>query len=298
MEKILRHVLIAGLLIIVGLGLVYVSSYTVSESEYVILTQFGKPSGAVQEAGLHWKLPGFFETINRFDRRIHIFSTQPIQLMLGDKNPIVLTSFICWRIQDPLLFFQSLANTETATQKLGDMVNSQLGNALGELKITNIINTDSSEIKLEGLESAILQNINTGAMEKYGIEVVQAGISRIAYPTVVADAVYNRMKSEREKEALKYRAEGREEATKIKAKADREVTEILSEAYKQAQILKGQGDQKALEIYSKAYGKDREFFEFTKSMETYKDILGSRSTLVISTDSDMLKYLNNPQAAE
>ncbi|MBN1626225.1 MAG: protease modulator HflC [Deltaproteobacteria bacterium] len=298
MERYIRHVLIAGLLVAAGLGLVYLSTYKVSESEYVILTQFGKPSGAIQEAGLHWKLPGFLETINRFDRRIHIFATQPIQLMLGDKNPIVLTSFICWRIQDPLLFFQSLANTETATQKLGDMINSQLGNALGDLKITNIINTDVNEIKLEGLESAILKNINAGAKDKYGIEVVQAGISRIAYPTVVADAVYNRMKSEREKEALKYRAEGREEATKIKAKADREVTEILSEAYKQAQILKGQGDQKALEIYSKAYGKDREFFEFTKSMETYRDILGAKSTLVISTDSDMLKYLNNPKGAE
>jgi membrane protease subunit HflC len=295
MAQHIRRLLIATLLIVIGLGLVYVSSYTVSESEYVILTQFGKPSGVVQEAGVHFKWPGFFETVNRFDRRIHTLSTQPIQLLLGDKNPIVLTSFICWRIQDPLLFFQSLANTETATLKLGDMVNAQLGNALGDLKISQVINTDASEIRLKELEGKILANINTGAQEKYGIEVVQTGISRIAYPTVVAEAVYNRMKSEREKEALKFRAEGREEATKIKAKADREVTEILSEANKQAEILKGQGDQEALKIYSEAYGKDREFFEFIKSMETYQDILGAESTLVISTDSELLKYLNTPQ---
>jgi membrane protease subunit HflC len=279
----------------VGLGLVCVSSYTVSEREYVILTQFGKPSGVVEDAGFHFKRPGFLETVNRFDRRIHILSTQPIQLLLGDKNPIVLTSFICWRIHDPLLFFQSLANTETATLKLGDMANAQLGNALGNLKITNIINTDASEIMLEELEEKILKTINTGAKEKYGIEVVRAGISRIAYPKVVAQAVYNRMKSEREKEALKFRAEGREAAVKIKARADREVTEILSEANKQSEILRGEGDRKALGIYSEAYGKDKAFFEFTKSMETYRDILGDESTLILSTDSEMLKHLNTPQ---
>lgn len=291
----MRHFLIISLLIVIGLGFVYVSSYTVSESEYVILTQFGKPSGAIKTAGFNWKWPGFFETVNKFDRRIHIFTTQPIQLLLGDKNPIVLTSYICWRIQEPLLFFQSLANIDTATQKLGDMVNSQLGNALGDFKLTNIINTDPSEVKLIALEKNILKNINLGAKEKYGIEVIQVGIRRIAYPAVVAEAVYNRMRSEREKEALKFRAEGREEATKIKAKADREVTEILAEAYKQMQILKGKGDQKALKIYSDAYGKDKEFFEFTKSMEIYKDILNGKSTLIMSTESDVFKYLNNPQ---
>ena len=291
----MRYFLIISSLILIGLGLVYASSFTVSESEYVILTQFGKPSGTIKTSGFNWKRPGFFETVNRFDRRIHIFTTQPIQLLLGDKNPIVLTSYICWRIQEPLLFFQSLANTDVATQKLGDMVNSQLGNALGNLKITNIINTDLSEIKLTGLEQSILNNINSGAKEKYGIEVIQVGIRRIAYPTVVAEAVYNRMRSEREKEALKFRAEGMEEATKIKAKADREVTEILAEAYKQAQILKGEGDQKALKIYSEAYGKDKEFFEFTKSMETYQEILSRKSTLILSTDSDIFKYLNNAQ---
>lgn len=294
----MRHFLIACLLVALGLGLLYISSFTVSESEYVVLTQFGKPSGTITEAGFNWKRPGFLETVSRFDRRIQIFTTQPIQLLLGDKNPIVVTSYICWRIQDPLLFFQSLAGQETATQKLGDMVNSQLGNALGDFSLTDIINTEAAKVKLSILEAGILEKISSGASEKYGIEVTQTGISRIAYPTVVADAVYNRMKSEREKEALKYRAEGREEAAKMRAKADRQVTEILAEAYKQAQILKGEGDQKALNIYAEAYGKDQEFFEFTKSMEAYKDILGQKSTLILSTDSDVFKYLGSARGGE
>lgn len=291
----MRHFFIMSSAIAIILGGVYMSSFTVSEREYVILTQFGKPAGTIKTAGFNWKRPGFLETANRIDRRIHTFTTQPIQLLLGDKNPIVLTTYICWRVQEPLLFFQSLVNTDIATQKLGDMVNSQLANALGDFKLGNIINTDPSEAKLNTLEERILKNTNVGAQGKYGIEVVQVGVRRIAYPAVVADAVYNRMRSEREKEAMKFRAEGREEATKIKAMADREVTEILAEAYKQAEILKGEGDQKALKIYSDAYGKDREFFEFTKSMETYKSILGRKSTLIISTDSDIFRYLNNPQ---
>jgi membrane protease subunit HflC len=294
----MRHLLIACLVVVLGLGLLWVSSFTVSEREYVVLTQFGKPSGIITEAGFNWKRPGFLETVSRFDRRVQIFTTQPIQLLLGDKNPIVVTSYICWRIQDPLLFFQSLASKETATQKLGDMVNSQLGNALGDYSLSDIINTEAANVKLGVLETGILEKINSGASEKYGIEVTQTGISRIAYPTVVAEAVYNRMKSEREKEALKYRAEGREEAAKMRAKADRQVTEIMAEAYKQAQILKGEGDQKALNIYAEAYGKDLEFFEFTKSMEAYKDILGKKSTLILSTDSDVFRYLGSARGGE
>ena len=263
-----------------------------------MLTQFGKPTTTISKAGLHWKLPGFFETINRIDRRTHVFTTQPIQLLLGDKNPVVLTCYVCWRVHNPLLFFQSLLNAGIATQKMGDMVNSQLGSVLGEFTMDSIINTNPSMIKLATIEERILGNTNVKTKEKYGIEMVQVGIRRIAYPNIVADAVYNRMRSEREKEAKKFRAEGKEQATTIEAKADREVTEILAEAYKKAQILKGKGDQKSLKIYSEAYGKDKEFFEFTKSMEVYKDILSKKSTLILSTDSDLFRYLNNPQGAK
>jgi len=291
----MRYTSIICATLIFILVVVFTSVFTVSEREYVVLTRFGKPTTTISKAGLHWKLPGFFETINRIDRRTHVFTTQPIQLLLGDKNPVVLTCYVCWRVHNPLLFFQSLVNAGIATQKMGDMVNSQLGSVLGEFTMDNIINTNPSMIKLATIEERILGNTNVKTKEKYGIEMVQVGIRRIAYPNIVADAVYNRMRSEREKEAKKFRAEGKEKATTIEAKADREVTEILAEAYKKAQILKGKGDQKSLKIYSEAYGKDKEFFEFTKSMEVYKDILSKKSTLIFSTDSDLFRYLNNPQ---
>jgi membrane protease subunit HflC len=291
----MRYILIICIMLVVILGFFFMITFTASEKEYVVLTRFGKPTRTISTSGLYNKLPGFLETVNRIDRRTHVFTTQPIQLLLGDKNPIVLTCYVCWRVRDPLLFFQSLVNAGIATQKLGDMVNSQLGSVLGKFTLGNIINTIPTEVKISTIEDLILENTNVGAQEKYGIELVQVGIRRIAYPIIVADAVYNRMRSEREKETMKYLAEGRKEAAKIEAKADREVTEILAEAYKKAQILKGEGDQQSLKIYSEAYGKDKEFFEFTKSMEVYKDILNQKSTLILSTDSDLFRYLNDPQ---
>ena len=291
----MRYIFIICVALVVILGFVFMSTFTVSERECIVLTKFGKPTRTISISGLYFKQPGFLETVNRIDRRTHVFTTQPIQLLLGDKNPVVFTCYVCWRVRDPLLFFQSLINAEIATQKLGDMINSQLGSVLGDFTLGNVINTTPAEVKISTIEGRILKNTNVGAQEKYGIEVVQVGIRRIAYPTIVADAVYNRMRSEREKEAMKYRAEGREEAAKIEAKADREVSELLAEAYKKAQIFKGEGDQKSLKIYSEAYSKDKEFFEFIKSMEVYKDILSQKSTLVLSTDSDLFRYLNNPQ---
>ncbi len=294
----MRTAVTAILLLALLAGLAAVSTYTVSEREYVVLTQFGKPIRTVSETGLYLKRPGFLETANRIERRTHVFNTQPIQLLLGDQNPIVLTCYVCWRVRDPLLFFQSVVTAEIAAQKLGDMVNSQLGNTLGDYRLESIINTTPGRVKLSEIEDKILKSTNAKTRDKYGLEVVQVGIRRLAYPTIVADAVYNRMRSEREKEAKKYRAEGKEEATVIKAKADRAVTEILAEAYKNAEIRKGEGDQQALKIYSAAYGKDEEFFEFMKSMEVYQNILNKNSTLVLSTDSNLFRYLNNPAGKE
>ncbi len=286
----MKYAAAAAALIVSAVLIVYISSFTVSEREHVVLTQFGKPARTITRAGLNWKRPGLLETVNRIDRRVHTFTTQPIQLLLGDKNPIVLTCYICWKVSDPLLFFQSLVSTDVAVQKLGDMVNSQLGNALGDYALSDIINTDPANVRLDDLENAIQTNTNSNARRKYGIEVVQAGIRRIAYPAIVADAVYNRMRSERQKEAKKYRAEGKEEAAKIKARTDREVAEILAEAEKKAHILRGEGEQQALKIYSRVYGMDKEFFRFTKSMDVYKEILGSNSTVILSTDSEIFKY--------
>lgn len=269
----------------------FTAAYTVNEQEYAIITQFGKPVRIVEEAGLYFKLPAFLQNINRVDKFVKNFTTQPIQLLLGDKNPVILTCYVCWQIEDPLSFFESLSTNLIAAQKLGDMVNSQLGGVLGDYTINNIINTQTEMVKLEEIENIIIENANKNTRESYGIKIVSLGIRRILYPSIVAESVYERMRAEREKEARKFRAEGKEEASKIQASTDKQVAEILSDAYKQSEIIKGEGDKRAMEVYADAYSKNPDFFEYSKSLETYCDILKDKSTVILSTDSDLFKFL-------
>jgi len=267
-------------------------AFTVRRSEYAIVTRFGRPVRVLDKAGLHWKWPAPIENVLRFDSRISVFETQLIQRLLGDKNPILAQCFVAWRIKDPLLYRQSLFARENAEQKLSDLVNSQMSNVLGDYLLQNVISTSPGEVKLDEIENRIRVGANLKTQEKYGITVVDVGFKRLVYPEAVAMAVYDRMASEREKEANKHRAEGTLEAAKIRAQTNTEESRILSAAFREAEIIKGDGDSRAMKIYADAYGRDPEFYRFLKSLEVYKTILAEKTTLVLSTESELLKYLN------
>lgn len=283
--------LIFLIIAVIALVLVRYSLFTVNEKEFVIVTRFGKPMRTLDRAGLYFKRPGFLETANRMEKRAKVFKTQPIQLLLGDKNPLILTCYVCWKISDPLMFLQSITSSEIVEQKIGDMVNSLLGSTLGDYTIENIINVKPGLVKLEEIEARILSESEQKAIEKYGIKIIDVGIRRLAYPQIVTQSVYNRMRAERDKEAKKYLAEGKEEAAKIEAQTDREVSQIIAEANKESEILKGGGDKEAMATYAEAYSQDPEFFEFTKSLEACREILQKKSTLILSTESEIFKYL-------
>jgi modulator of FtsH protease HflC len=285
-----KAIILSGLLFLAAA--IYLCTYTVNEREWVIVTEFGKPVRIIKDAGLHVKAPGFIHKVNNFDRRTQLFEIPPVQLLLSDKNPIIASCYVAWRILDPLIFFQSLGKLEDAKQKLSDMINSQLVITLGDYGIGNVINTDQGEVKLEELENKIRENSLTNAREQYGVEIIKVGIQRLAYPQVVVSAVLQRMKSERNKEAAKLRAEGDEQAAIIEAEADREASAIVSEAEKQALLLRGAADGEAMRLYGETYGRDPRFFAFIKSMEMYKKILDDQTTLILSTDSGLLKYLD------
>lgn len=321
----MKKVLILIVLPIILCALVYASAYTVNERESVVVTQFGRWVRTEDEAGLYFKLPGGIQKVNRFDRRLNVFETQELQLLLKGKDPIIVSCYVAWKIEDPLKFFQSLGSVDdpmaNATRKLTDMVNSDLGGVLGECGIESIISVkgarpdlkkaagkeDAAETKdarrasekrdLSRIEDVVLAGSNARAMERYGIAIVQLGVRRLAYPNVVSDAVYQRMAAEREKEAEKLRAEGREAANKIETEADTEAKRILAAAYRDGEIKKGEGDKKAMETYRKAYSQDTEFFDFLRSLETYQAILDAKSTLILSTRSELFKYLS-PEAKE
>ena len=279
------------IIVIIVVGLAYYSLFTVNEKEFVVVTRFGKPVRTLEQAGLYFKRPGLLETVNRIERRAKVFKTQPIQLLLGDKNPLIITCYICWKISDPLTFLQSVTSSDIVDQKIGDMVNSLLGSTLGDYTIENIINVKPELVKIEEIEARILAESEQKAIEKYGIKIIDVGVRRLAYPQIVTQSVYNRMRAERDKEAKKYLAEGKEEAAKIEAQTDKEVAQIIAEANKESEILKGQGDKEAMNIYAEAYGQDRGFFEFTKSLEACREVLKNKSTLILSTESEIFKYL-------
>lgn len=265
--------------------------YTVKNYEVVIITQFGKPVRTIKKAGLHLKLPGMIEQVNRFDRRVGVFETAPTQLLLGDKKPIIISCFVAWTVDTPLAFFQSVGDVPNAIQKISDMVNSRLSIVLGDYTDEDIINTDPDMVKLPKIEAHMVKVANEQARERYGIHILKIGVQRLAYPSAVVEAVYDRMKSERRKEADKIKAEGAEVAGRLMAKADKEAREIKAEADKQALVLAGEGELEAMRIYTQAYGQDPELYEFLQSLNTYKEILGKETTLILSTESELFKYL-------
>ncbi len=287
MKKFTLLLIILGILIILGA----LSIFTVNEKEIAIVTRFGDPVRIEREPGWHWKLPGFLEKINYLDKRIHVFKSRPIQLLLEDQNPIIMTCYVCWQINDPLVFFQALGTSGTAEEKLGDMVNARLENVLGDYTLSQIINIDPEKVKLNEIEERILRECNEQARDQYGLNVVDLGIRRITYPTIVAEAVYNRMKSDREKEAKRYRAEGGEAAAKIEAEADMQASRIRAEANRDAEITKGEGDKEAIRIRGEAYSQAPELFDFLDSLDTYRKIIGRETTLILSLDSDLFRFL-------
>jgi len=287
MKKFTLLLIILGILVCV----IALSVFTVNEKEIAIITRFGDPVRIVTKAGPHRKLPGFLEKVNLLDKRIHTFKPRPLQLMLKDQNPIIMTCYVCWQISDPLAFFQALGTQNIAEEKLGDMVNARLGNVLGDYILSQIINVEPDKVKLSEIEEQILRESNDQARDQYGLKVVDIGIRRITYPSTNTEAVYNRMKSDRETEAKKYRAEGGEAASRIEAEADRKVSEILSEASREAEITKGEGDKESIKIRGEAYSQAPELFEFLDSLDTYRKILGRETTMILSLNSDLFRYL-------
>lgn len=271
--------------------LIYFSTFINQKGEYIIITMFGKPVRIITCPGLYIKMPGFIHTVNRFDARQDIFKTNPVQMLLGDKNPIIITTFVIWKIDDPLIFFQALGARELAVNKLNDMINSELSEKLSFYSLDDIVNIEADKVRIAEIEKSVAISANEKTLQNYGINTISVGIRRINYPAIVAEAVYNRMKAEREKEAKRVRAEGIEEATRIRAETDRMVSEILSDANKQAEIIKGEGDYKASLIIGEAYGQDIELFELLKTLDALEKIINEDSIIILSTNNPLFRLL-------
>ena len=258
--------------------------FIVDVTQTAIVVQLGKPVRTVIEPGLQFKIP-FIQNVIHFDKRLLDYDTTSQDVITQDKKTLLLDNFAKWRIKDPLKVYEAFQTQQAALGRLDDIIYSELRVELGRHDLVEIVSTARSKI----METVTARaNVKAAA---YGIELDDVRIKRADLPEQNEKAVFTRMEAEREREAKRYRSEGAEEAQKIRSEAEKEREIILAEAYKISQTNMGEGDAKAFRIYAQAYQNDVEFFEFMRTMEAYKKALDKETTLVLSPDSEFLKYL-------
>jgi len=271
----------------------YRTFYPVKETEFVLVTQFGRPLYAVSLAGLHMKWA--FQSATYFDRRLRVYNPRPSEFLTRDKKNIVVDSYVAWRIQDPNRFLQSVGDPVAAEMRLHDIVWSGLSAALGAHDLESLVSA-GAKVQTADLMDALSELTDRAALSEYGISVVDVRIKRLNLPEQNKQSVYARMRAERERIARQYRAEGEEQALSIRADADRQKAEILSVAYKEAETIRGQGDAESTRIYGQAYSKNPRFYKLLRTLEAYKKVLDDKTTAILSSDSELFKILTRGEA--
>ncbi|MCG6919928.1 MAG: protease modulator HflC [Acidobacteria bacterium] len=309
----MRNPLLLIIAIVVAIAL-FSAVYTVSETEQVIITQFGKPiGGVITTPGLHVKVPAI-QNVHRFDKRWLEFDGDPNEIPTKDKKYIWVDTYARWRIADALRFYQAVQNERGGQSRLDDIVDGETRNAIASYDLIEIVRSSDREFQLTGelegiMTAEAVASIETGReaitqrilelssaiTPEFGVELVDVRFKRINYTESVQQAVYQRMITERKRIAERSRSEGQGRAAEIRGQKERDVLAATSVGYRTAEELKGKADAKATDIYAKAYGRDPSFYQFFKSMETLKASLDEDATLILSTDSDLLRYMKGPR---
>jgi membrane protease subunit HflC len=279
MAKNLAVLIIAVILVTINL-----SVYTISMVEQAVITQLGKPVRNVDEPGLHFKIP-FIQKITKFPKQLLDYDSAPTEILTKDKKNLLIDNYAKWRILNSLKLLQTVRDTNGAQSRLDDIIYSELRVELGRHNLIDIVSTTRDEIM-----KLVTKRTNEKAKE-YGISVLDVRIKRADMPQEIANSIYNRMRTERERIAKEYRAQGKEEAQKIRAKTDKEKIVLLAEAYKKEQGIRGEGDAESIKIYAKSLEKDPEFYSFIRSMEAYKVLFKEKSTIILPPDTEFFRFL-------
>jgi len=278
-------VTLLGLLLVVIVG--YMSLFTVQQTEQTIVLQFGKPVDVVTDPGLHFKAP--WNSVINIDKRILDLENPSQEAIASDQKRLVVDAFARYRIKDALRFYQSVGSIQSANIQLTTLLNAALRRVLGEVTFINVVRDDREKLMLR-----IRDQLDREA-DGYGIQVVDVRIRRADLPEQNSQAVYLRMKTEREREAAEFRAQGGQKAQEIKSRADREATVIIAEANSQADQTRGAGDAERNRLFAEAYSKDADFFAFYRSMTAYENGLRSSDTrFLLRPDSDFFRYFGSP----
>ena len=308
----------SGLLILVLATILFLSIFTVNQAEQVIITQFGSPVGdPITSPGLHFKMP-FIQQVNSFDKRYLAWDGPMVEMSTKDKTYVQVDTFARWRITDPMRYYLRLRDERSAQSRLEDILGSETRTAIARHELIEVVRTDKNRKPLQdesltGLLTGegtlgVLRPIHAGRVRiekdvfdaaapklaEFGIELLDVRFKRINYNQQVLERIYQRMISERLQIAQRFRSEGEGEAARINGNKDRDLNQIESTAYKQVHEIQGEADAKATEIYAKAYAQKpeaAEFYKFIKSMETYRKVINTDATLVLSTNSDLFAML-------
>lgn len=274
-------------LIVAILFLANLSLFIVDETKQAIVLQFGKPIRSIKDPGLNWKLP-FIQNVVFFEDRLLVYDAAPTEIITKDKKTLIVDNYARWKIIDPLKFLQTVRDLNGAQARLDDIIYSELRVDLGLFDMSEIVSE-----RREGIMKRVTEVSNEKA-SIYGIEIVDVRIKRVDLPPENEKFIFDRMRAERERIAKQYRAEGQEESAKIIAETEREKTVILAEAYKSAQILKGEGEAESVKIYAESFNQDPEFYKFYRTLEAYRLTFKDKTTVLLSTDNEFLKYLTKP----
>ncbi len=302
--------------VVIGVALLTAWSglYTVSETEQVVITQFGEPIGRpVTSPGLHAKIP-FVQEVNVFDKRWLEWDGDSNQVPTRDKKYIWVDTYSRWRIADPLRFFQRLRDERGAQSRLDDIIDGETRNVIANHNLIEVVRSsnrkfEQGEEAQDVIEPEEIREVEQGrdkitrlilqrasqVMPEFGIELVDVQIQRVNYVETVQTKVFDRMISERKRIADRHRSEGQGKSAEIRGKKERELKRIESEAYRKTQDIMGKADAEAAGIYAAAYNRDRELYRFLRTLTTYKDTIDKDSWLILSTDADVFRYLRSAQ---
>jgi membrane protease subunit HflC len=310
-----RSTIFLGLIIVLGVFVLFLSGFIVDETEQAIITQFGKPVGEpIVTPGVHFKVP-FVQTVHFFDKRFLEWDGAPNQIPTKDKRFIWVDTYARWRIHDPLLFYQRVQNERGAHTRLDDILDGQTRNVIANNNLVELIRTTNRKFEasaeIGGVEDSeaptrielgrekmtrLIIEAAAPRLKELGIELLDLRLKRINYVEEVQKKIYERMITERKRIADQFRSEGQGEAAKILGDKERDLKKIQSEAYRTSQEIKGKADAEATTIYAAAYNQNadsRAFYRFVKTMDTYKNTLSEKDWLVLSTKGDFFKFLEH-----
>lgn len=291
--KLFRNLILGAL----ALGFLAVSLvlFQVDTTEDAIVTQFGNPVRVITEPGLYAKLPDPVQSVVKVSKQLQLYNLPRTEFLSADKKNIVAEAYATWQVTDALTFLKNVRDLRGADTRLNDIIKSALGAALGQVELSQLVTVEASQARLPETLTAVKDRA-AARTEAYGFTVTDVQLKELTFPEANLPSVFQRMRSERESIARKFRSEGTEMAARIRARADTEKAQILATANQEAAETRGRADAAAIMIYAKAFGKDKEFYQFSRTLESYTKFIDENTTLILPSTSELLRYLDPSSA--